>query len=371
MQMTGTKGNPMTTTHKKAPDGTRTVAERMGEAATNWLASLNAGQRTKAVLAFEDQEKRTSWYYTPTDRDGLPLAEMDRRQQRLAHQLAATGLSRAGYVAASTIMGLEATLDAIEGWHRSSRGRDPGLYYLSLFLPADGSGPGAKEPWGWRFEGHHISLNYTIAGGRLVSPTPTFFGANPAEAPLGATSTLRPLGNVEDLARELAHALEPEQRARAIVSSLAPADIVLANRSFVPTSTDADEGGLQSSVQEAVRYTPTPKGLAAGAMANAQREILMALIGEYIHRMPDELAEIEAAALHRRGLGGIHFAWAGGLERHQGHYYRIQGPRFLVEYDNTQNEANHVHSVWRDPANDFGAHVLAEHYARAHRHSTG
>jgi hypothetical protein len=367
MQMNGTKGNPMTTTHNEPPDGAHTVAERMGEAATNWLASLSADQRTQAVLSFDNQEKRTSWYYTPTERDGLPLAEMERRQQRLAHQLTATGLSRAGYMTASTIMGLETALDALEGWRRSRRGRDPELYYLSVFLPAGSSGPDATKPWGWRFEGHHISLNYTIAGGRLASPTPTFFGANPAEAPLSATRMLRPLAGVEDLARELAQSLDDGQRARAILSSVAPADIVLANRPFVPTDTGTGENDPQSGVQEAVRYTPAPKGLAAGAMADAQREILMALIGEYIHRMPDEVAEFEAAELQRRRVDGIHFAWAGGLERRQGHYYRIQGPRFLVEYDNTQNEANHIHSVWRDPDNDFGARLLTAHYARAHR----
>ncbi len=363
----------MTIDHRKHQDGARAIAERMGEAATNWLDSLSHDQRAKAVLDFADQGKRTSWFYVPTARDGLPLAEMDRRQQRLAHMLMATGLSRAGYVTASTIVGLETTLDAIEDWRWAQPGRDPDLYHVSVFLPPDADGPGTavphpKQPWGWRFEGHHISLNYTIAGGRLISPTPTFFGANPAEVPLGATSTLRPLGGVEDLARELAHTLDESQRIHAILSPVAPSDIVLANSPSVPTSTQADDGKSASDALKAVHYTPAPKGLAAAEMTEAQQEILMTLIGEYIHRMPDEVAEIEATELQRRGLGKVHFAWAGGLERRQGHYYRIQGPRFLVEYDNTQNEANHIHSVWRDPANDFGARLLAEHYTRAHRH---
>jgi hypothetical protein len=358
----------MTIDHREHQFGFHAVAERMGEAATNLLASLTRDQRAKAVLDFADQEKRTSWYYTPTARDGLPLAEMDRRQQRLAHALVTTGLSRTGYVTASTIMGLETTLDAIEGWRWAHPGRDPGLYHVSVFLLPVADGPDPEKPWGWRFEGHHISLNYTIAGGRLVSPTPTFFGANPAEAPLGAAGTLHPLGGIEDLARELARTLDDAQRVHAVLSPIAPRDIVLANSPTVPTKAQANDGGLTSDALQAVRYTPTPKGLAVKAMTEPQREILMALIGEYIHRMPDEVAEIEAAEMQRRGLGNLHFAWAGGLERRQGHYYRIQGPRFLVEYDNTQNDANHIHSVWRDPANDFGAHLLAEHYARAHRH---
>jgi hypothetical protein len=340
----------------------------MGEAATNWLVSLTLGQRAQAVLDFAAQDKRTSWYYTPTARDGLPLAEMDRRQQRLAHALVATGLSRAGYVTASTIIGLETTLDAIEGWRRPHPGRDSGLYHVSMFLPVGRPGPDPKQPWGWRFEGHHISLNYTIAGGRLISPTPTFFGANPAEAPLGAASTLRPLRSIEDLARELAHTLDEEQRTQAILAPVAPPDIVLANSPFVPQARPPDVDRHTMDPIRAVRYTPTPQGLASASMQVAQRDILMALIGEYIRRMPDEVAEIEAAELQRRGLDSLYFCWAGSLERRQGHYYRIQGPRFLIEYDNTQNDANHIHSVWRDPANDFGAHLLAKHYARAHRH---
>jgi len=362
----------VTIDHREHQHGAGAVAERMGQAATNLLASLTRDQLAQAMLDFDAQAKRTAWYYTPTARDGLPLTAMDRRQQRLALRLVATGLSRAGYVTASTIMGLETTLDAIEGWRRPPPGRDPGLYHVSVFLPVGRADPDPKQPWGWRFEGHHISLNYTIAGGRLISPTPTFFGANPAEAPLGATSTLRPLKGIEDLARELAHTLDDEQRTQAILAPVAPPDIVLANSPSVPIGLQANDGVPASDPladtfhPQAVRYTSAPKGLAADAMVQSQREILMALIGEYIHRMPDEVAEIEAAELQRQGLDGIHFAWAGSLERYQGHYYRIQGPRFLAEYDNTQNDANHIHSVWRDPVNDFGAHLLAEHYARAH-----
>jgi hypothetical protein len=286
---------------------------------------------------------------------------MDRSQRRLTHQLVATGLSRAGYSVASTIIGLETTLDALEGWARPHPGRDPGLYYLSLF-----GTPDARQPWGWRFEGHHISLNYTLAGGQILSPTPTFFGSNPAETALGDVGALRPLGSIEDLARELVHTLDAQQRASAILSATAPSDIVLTNQPTVRQDTLPPSGGLSPRQQEALRYTSAPKGLAAGQMRPAQREILDVLVGEYIHRLPDEIAEIESAQLAERGLQALHFAWAGGLERRQGHYYRIQDTRFLIEYDNTQNDANHIHSVWRDPANDFGAQLIAQHYARDH-----
>jgi hypothetical protein len=226
--------------------------------------------------------------------------------------------------------------------------------------------PDGRAPWGWRFEGHHISLNYTLAGGQIVSPTPTFFGSNPAETSLGSVGTLRPLGSIEDLARDLVRAFEPNQRAVAILSSSAPSDIVLANQPEVVEDTAPPANRLSRGQREALRYTRAPKGLAASSMRPEQREILLALIGQYIHRLPDEVAEIEMTQLHRRGVAKLHFVWAGGLERRQGHYYRIQGPRFLIEYDNTQNDANHIHSVWRDPANDFGARLLAEHYARDH-----
>jgi hypothetical protein len=200
---------------------------------------------------------------------------------------------------------------------------------------------------------------------------------------------LRPLGGVEDLARELVHELSEEQRLEAVVASAAPPDIFTANFPRIAPATlpaqaqqmiglpltakrvaqiEQQRSGLGFSQEqlEALCYTPTPKGLPAAAMTAAQQEMLIRLVGEYIQRMPEEIAEIEQAKLQQRPLDGLHFAWAGGLERRQPHYYRLQGPRFLIEYDNTQNEVNHIHTVWRDPEDDFGAHLLAQHYAQAH-----
>ncbi len=373
-----------------------TVVERMGEAVSQFLASLSTDQRAKVLLDFDDLEERTRWFYTPIRRKGLPLAEMDRPQQRKAHQLLATGLSRNAYFTASTIMGIENTLDAVEGWSFQQRrgttperatgtyGRDPLMFYVSVF-----GEPDTRKPWGWRFEGHHISVNYVIVNGRIVAPTPTFFGSNPAETPLGSVGTLRPLGDVEDLARELLHSLAEEQRSRAHLSPIAPPDIVMANRpAFVegalPLATpnlfgwelskieqdDLPEQwrvlGFTQEHQEACCYTEVPKGLAASVMSEAQQQILDALIREYISRMPDEIAQIETSMFTGDHLPEVHFAWAGGIERRQPHYYRLQSPRFLVEYDNTQDGANHVHTVWRDPLNDFGADLLARHYQASH-----
>lgn len=374
----------------------RTLVERMGEAASNFLASLSTDQRAKVQLDFDDRDERTRWFYTPVRRKGLTLAELDRPQQRKAHQLLASGLSRSAYYTASTIMGLENTLDAIEGWifqnsrdtdpgrSASNYGRDPLMFYISIF-----GEPHATKPWGWRFEGHHLSINYAVVDGRIISPTPTFFGSNPAETPLGSSVSLRPLGSSEDLARELLHLLSEEQRAVAILSPVAPPDIVTANRPAIvegalPLATPMLFGwelkesereslperwrelGYTTEHQEASRYTNQPKGLIAEDMNVPQRELLDALVCDYINRMPDEIAEIETEMFTGDNLTDVHFAWAGGVERGQPHYYRLQCSRFLVEYDNTQDNANHVHTVWRDPLNDFGADILARHYQTSH-----
>ncbi|MDD9949168.1 MAG: DUF3500 domain-containing protein [candidate division Zixibacteria bacterium] len=339
------------------------LVQRMGEAAASFTAVLAPDQRAKALFPFEDDDARTFWDYVPLARKGLPLGEMDRGQRRRAMQLVATGLSGTGYATTTTIMGLEATLDAREGWS-SGNWRDPSDYYVSLFgTPSD------QDPWGWKFEGHHVSINYTIAGGKIVAPTPFFFGANPASAALNGVSSLRPLGNVEDLARELVRALDEEQRHSALIAAVPPGDIVTVNQRIITENREKPDRLARTDVPyDAVRYTETPRGLAGAGMNDGQREMLEALIGEYIHRMPDAVAEIESDLLRKHGVGDVHLAWAGGLEARQPHYYRLQGGRFLVEYDNVQNDANHVHTVWRNPTNDFGADLLAHHYHTAHDH---
>jgi hypothetical protein len=344
----------------------------MGEAATDFLASLSPDQRAKTQFALNDEQRRTTWHYTPIPRDGLPFTEMDRPQQQLAQRLVASGLSEGAFGIASVIMGLETTLDMREGWTRPLPGRDSRLFYIRIF-----GEPSDQEPWGWSFEGHHISLNYTLAKGMIIAPTPTFFGANPAESPLGGHVSLRPLQGVEDLARELIHALDEGQRAQTIIAAAAPPDIVTTNRAYVAEGALLVDPNAVAAWQahdhvhdhelEKLRYSATPQGIASGALNNGQQELLMALVGEYIHRMPDELAEYEMQKL-QSAQTPLNFAWAGGVERGQPHYYRIQGGHFLVEYDNTQNDANHIHSVWRDPSNDFGADILARHYAHSHHH---
>lgn len=376
--------------------GSRGAVERMAEAALQFLAALSAEQGAKARFPFGEAEERSRWYYTPGERGGLPLGEMTPVQQQLAHRLVASGLSAAGYVTVATLIGLENTLDAQEGWRSGaypgrdgpSRRRDPGLYFLSLF-----GEPGGSAPWGWRLGGHHLALHYTIVDGHIVAATPNFFGADPAEAAFVGPGRLRPLAGEEDLARELLHTLDGEQRATAVISPVAPPDIVQSNRARVeegalprpiweifsaplPTAVvqrlqawyaqESTKLGLRPDHLEAVRHTRVPKGLAAARMSDSQRAILEALVHQYLDRLPEEMAAIERGKIAVAPLSAVHFAWAGGRERREPHYYRLQGPQFLVEYDNTQNDANHIHAVWRDPEGDFGADILAAHYAQAH-----
>ena len=316
------------------------TARRMADAALAFLDALDEAQRSKARLDFADESERTNWHYIPRERAGLPIKEMDGIQRARALDLVAAGLSAPAHQRARTIMALEPVLAEVEG--RGGRfSRDEELYYVSLFGEVGGGGP-----WGWRFEGHHISLNNTILGDR-VSAAPLFFGANPAEVRHGEREGLRALAAEEDLARDLLSQLDGEQRARAVISDRAPDDILTRNAPRV--------GGEVA-----------PEGLAAGEMSPGQRQLLEALVRVYVERQPEALAGIQMQKLRQGDLEAAHFAWAGSDRRGQGHYYRVLAPAFLAEYDNTQNDANHIHAVWRDLAGDFGGDLLQRHYARSH-----
>ena len=313
---------------------------RMVAAAAEFLASLDAGQRARAQLDFGDTAERENWHYIPRPRAGLALKDMDPEHREHAFALVASGLSQAARAKVRTIIALEEILGQIEGPNRRFA-RDPELYYVSIF-----GIPGA-ELWGWRFEGHHVSLNYTLVQGRTLGPMPIFFGANPAQVRHGAQKGLRALEEEEDLGRELLHALDGEQKRVAIISAEAPADIITRNLPHV-------------------RNEVEKKGLSWIRMTPAQRQLLKALVEVYIGRLPEEVAAVEMGRLEKADLGESCFAWAGVEERGGAHYYRIQGPTFLAEYDNTQNDANHIHAVWRDLGNDFGEDLLRRHYRQNH-----
>ncbi len=364
----------------------------MFERATTWLDALDSDQRRRALQAFAAHGERRRWFYTPTDHGGLPLAEMTPAQQGLAMALLGAGLSLAGYATVATVMGLENVLDRTEGFTQSiagrSRGRDPQMYYVAIF-----GSPSMQGTWSWRFGGHHVSVHHLIVQGSLRASTPCFLGASPASVPLLGPHLLRPLGGVEDLGRELLHSLDDGQLAEAVIATGAPLDIVGGNRSELhegdepPTLADiwrdpppperaaalvartrAEEAriGFSATDLAALRLGSHTVGLAAQAMREPQRELLRALLDTYLGRLPDEVAEIQAARYAGAALDEVRFAWAGAPQPGRPHYYRISGPRLLVEYDNAQNDANHIHSVWRDPVGDFGADVLGEHLLHHH-----
>jgi hypothetical protein len=312
------------------------ASSEMAAAAKNFLAALTPEQKAKTVFEFADAE-RVNWHFIPRERKGLPMKEMTYEQRLLAHALLATGLSHRGYSKAVSIMSLEAILAELE--QGKGPARDSERYFFSIF------GTPGSAPWGWRVEGHHLALNFTAGDGSAPAMTPNFFGTNPGEVRTGPRAGTRILGAEEDLGRALARSLNPEQRKEALIHTEAPKDILNDPKRIEPTK---------------------PEGIAQSKLDREQRAALMKLIHEYLFRCRPDVAAEELAKIEKAGLDRIHFAWAGGLDPGQAHYYRVQGGHFVLEYDNTQNEANHVHSVWRDFDRDFGNDVLKAHLDAAH-----
>ena len=304
----------------------------MAEAAGNFMAALTPEQKAKAGFDLQSNE-RVNWHFVPQPRKGLPLGEMSPSQKHLAQVLLNSVLSHRGYFKALTIMSLEQILFDLEN---KAAHRNAELYYFSVF------GAPGKDVWGWRVEGHHLSLNFLACGDEVLATTPSFLGTNPAEVRAGPRAGLRVLAQEEELGWKLIKSLDAGQRAVAIITNSAPRDVITG---------------------DARKVSPLePVGIPAAKLARTQRGLLEALIKEFIGRNRAEVADADWAKIEKSGWNKISFAWAGGLEPGQGHYYRVQGPTFLLEFDNTQNDANHVHAVWRDFANDFGEDVLRKHY---------
>jgi hypothetical protein len=313
-------------------------ASMMTESANRFLATLTPEQRAKATFPLDDPE-RVKWFYVPIERKGLPLREMSPYQKHLASALLSAGLSQAGYIKAVTIMSLEDVLREME--KDSGERRNPEKYYFSIFgTPSD------TGTWGYRVEGHHVSQNYTVANGHVVD-APSFFGTNPAEVRQGPRSGLRVLAAEEDLGREVIASLDAEQKKTAIVDAKAYPDVLTTN------SRKAALAGQAS-------------GLSASKMNAKQFDRLMALMEEYARNLPEQAAAAREEQIKKAGKN-IFFAWAGGVNKGDPHYYRIQTPAFLIEYDCTQDNANHIHSVWRDFNGDFGEDLLKEHYQASHQ----
>jgi hypothetical protein len=310
----------------------------MTGAADKFLAALNADQKAKAQLDFEDPA-RFNWRFTPQQdaakkytRKGLPLEEMTAEQKDAARELLKAGTSAVGYEKATTIMSLEGILAELEG-KDGAMVRNPGWYFFAFF-----GKPSKTGPWAWRVEGHHLALNFTLDKGKIVSATPAMFGANPAVYIGGTKKGQMVLPEAEEHAKALLKSLDDDQKKVALQKE--------------PFSEIKEGAKSPTNVGE-------PKGLAAAKMNDKQRELLQKLVKAYADRMPADVAEAELRRVKEAGLDKVHFAYQGGLEQGQAHTYRVQGPTFVIEFlnvqaDSAKNPANHIHSAWRSLKNDFG-----------------
>jgi len=322
--------------------------DEMAKAANLFLKSLDKEQTAAAHFPCDD-DKREGWYFVPDKfikpagkRFGLPLTKMNGAQKALASGLVSSALSHKGFMQVQTVMSLEQILHEMENENPI---RNPALYYVSIF-----GEPSAKGTWSWRYEGHHLSINITIVKGKLLSVTPSFFGSNPATVKEGPIKGLQTLAAEENLARQLVKSLSADQKKKAILAAEAPDDI------FTGQDRKVDKG----------MFTPS-KGISQDELNADQQKILHKLIETYALKYRLEIVEQMKERKNLFSAKDVRFAWMGGTEPGQGHYYRVQTPIFLFEYDCTQNDANHVHAVWRDFDGDFGADLLRMHYEQDHK----
>ena len=321
------------------------LGDAAGAAARDWYDSLDAGQQAEAVQPFE-AASRVGWHFIPMDdRKGVPLSEMTDEQRQLVHALGRTLLSDIGATKTEQVMALEGLVARLEGEGRRWP-RDPALYYVTLFGDPAEFGQGDAK-WGLSFEGHHVSLNFTLRGDTVVDSTPQFLGAHPATVKRDPAGQFPPgtqvLEDEEKLGFELLAMLDDEQRKQAVIAEEPPREVLTAGEAQ-PLAGDA-------------------KGLAASDMTAEQQATLRKLIGTYTEVVADPLAKRRLAAMEE-SFGAIRFAWAGGDQPGQPHYYRIEGPSLEIELANTQpdaegNPVNHLHVMYRDNRGDFGLDELA------------
>ena len=311
------------------PQPTSPTGAAMADAAKAFLAALTPEQAKVASFSYDDPE-RLNWHFIPRERKGLPLKALEGKPLQAALKLIQSGLSDAGYSQTLNVMSLEEVLYLIEAGDRSERRarRDPAKYFLSVF-----GTPGPAGLWGWRLEGHHLSLNFSVKDGKVISSTPEFFGANPGTIEAGKGRQIRVLGPEEDIARQILKLCTPEQQKLCWISKEAPGEVPGPNVA-------------QAAVGE-------PVGLTVAQMSDEQKKLLQELLGEYLKNLPADVEQERRTALNAAGVEKIAFAWYGQPDLNQPHHYRVQGPTFVIEYNNTQNNANHVHSMWRNLQGDF------------------
>ena len=308
--------------------------------ANDFLNLLDDAQKSKATYTYEDDE-RFNWHFVPRERNGIPFKEMNDKQRQAALGLLKACLSDQGFQKANNIMSLENILREVESRPADDTYRDPLNYSITVFGTPD---PGSI--WGWRLEGHHISVNFSSTNNEIVSSTPTFWGSNPAIVRSGRYTGRQILKQETDLGFTLVNSLNMNQQKIAVIAAKAPNDIFTSNL-------------RRAELQE-------PKGLSYGEMNDQQKKLLMQLLNVYVKNYQLGFSKRLMQKVEKAGIENLSFAWAGSLQPGAGHYYRIQGPMLLIEYDNTQNNANHVHSVVRDLTNDFAEDILREHYQKDH-----
>jgi hypothetical protein len=312
----------------------------MAALAGAFVETLGETQRKEACWPFEDAE-RFNWHYVPRQRAGVPVEKMSAASKAALHDLLRHALSETGYQKAVDVMSLEEPLGLIENHQRHYR--HPENYSVTIF------GTPGRLPWGWRIEGHHLSLNFTAVTEALFGVTPAFWGANPARVPDGyPMAGHRTLGRETDLSYRLIRGLGEAERTRAIIATGSLGNIIT-------------EPGREDALR-------ARQGLPLAAMADGLRDLALELMTTYARNLRGDLAEAEIARVRAAGFDEIHFAWGGPLEDGHANYWRLHGPITLIEYDNTQNDANHIHSVWHDLERNWGRDLLREHYAQGHAH---
>ena len=333
---------PTAFAHDESPKSNRHgVNTEMVTQVKAWLKLLTEEQRESACFPFESDE-RLNWHFVPRERLGLPLKAMDLKQRRAAYRLMQTGLSHQGYLKATTIMSLESILRELEKDRPGNEDRrDPEKYWFSVF-----GVPSETEPWGWRLEGHHISINFSSVSGAVAAATPLFLGSSPAEIRTGPRAGQRVLAAEEDMARKLIVSLQGNHAERSVIASEAPDEVL--------------------TVPDASLDLGEPQGVSEEEMDSIQQALFRRLVEQIVRTLRGELADDVLAGISDNEWKELSFAWAGSFERGRGHYYRIQGPSFIIEYDNTQNEANHAHVVWHSLDNNFGLDALRRHYESQH-----
>lgn len=312
-----------------------------------FLKTLDSEKLSKAFLPYETEERR-NWFFVPIDRKGLPLMEMTEPQRDAALKLIKSSVSESAGKTTLSIMQLEIILKQIEKLPLESNRRHPGKFYFSIF-----GTPDAQKLWGWRIEGHHVSLNFASENGKIISGTPLFLGSNPAVVPEGYPEAGKQLIKQEEvLGLDLLHSFTDEQLKKVIISDKSPTEILSSNSAHI------------------LRADSLKTGISFTEMTKNQQQKLIGLISFYVARYPFGFANEFMQKIEKAGLNKLIFTWMGAKEAkigNGGHYYRIQNPVLFVEYDNTQNNANHVHTVIRDLTNDFGEDMLRKHYEQEHK----